>query len=111
MLKSSASMSANRAVAPDSRIALSVATNVNGLVITSSPGCRSEHLERGDQRRRAVVDGDDVVDADQRGELVLEPLDHGPLGDDARPQHLEHERFVLGADADRRDRDRRKDGE
>ena len=36
-----ASMSANRAVAPDSMIAFRVATNVNGLVMTSSPGCRS----------------------------------------------------------------------
>ena len=41
-------MSANRAVAPASRIALSVATNVNGLVITSSPGCEVQHLQRRD---------------------------------------------------------------
>ena len=34
----SAPMSAKRAVAPDSRIAFSVATKVNGLVMTSSPG-------------------------------------------------------------------------
>ena len=72
MLKSRASMSANRAVAPASMMAFRVATNVNGLVTTSSPGCRSDHLEGGDQRRRAVVDGDDVVDADEVGKLVLE---------------------------------------
>ena len=42
MLKSAiASMSAKRAVAPDSMMAFSVATKVKGLVITSSPGCRS----------------------------------------------------------------------
>ena len=50
-LKSSARMSANRAVAPASRIALSVATNVKGLVMTSSPGSQVEHLEGGDERR------------------------------------------------------------
>ena len=37
-LKVPGSMSANRAVAPHSRIAFSVATNVNALVTTSSPG-------------------------------------------------------------------------
>ncbi len=106
MLKSSP-MSANRAVAPASRIAFSVATNVNGrrdhLVARPDP----ERLHRHDQRGRAVVDRDRVLDPVQLGELALEALHVGALRELTRAEHLEDERLLVGAESDRRDRDHR----
>ncbi len=62
-VKSRGSMSANRAVAPTARMALSVATNVNGLVTTSSPAPTPRASKAAEQRGRAGAHRDRVADA------------------------------------------------
>jgi hypothetical protein len=63
-------------------------------------GLQPEGLYGGDQRRRAVVDSDDVLGADQCGELVLQTLDHRTLGDDPGTDHLQDRLLDLRAEAD-----------
>ena len=57
---------------------MSVATKVNGTGEDLVAGLQVEHLQRGDERGRAVVDGDGVRHAAQLGERALEPATIGP---------------------------------
>ena len=91
--KSERSMSANRTDAPVSRMAFSVATNVNGLVTTSSPG-PSLNDSKADRHRLRYTD--------DAGELLLELFDHAALRQPAGPDHLEHRPFHVGSQRDRR---------
>ena len=54
MLQVSGSMSTNTGFAPSSTIISAVAAKVNGVVITSSPGFRSERHQRDQQRLGAA---------------------------------------------------------
>ena len=88
-------MSAKRTVAPASRIAFSVATNVNGSVITSSPGCRSSTCSAAISAVVPLFTATAWATAGQLGELALELGHHRALGEEAGAQDLEHQ--VLGA--------------
>ncbi len=81
-------MSTSRGVAPVASIAFTVATNVSGVVITSSPGptptARSDEFER----RGARVHRHDVARADVVRELTLEPLHQRTLADPSGPDDL-----------------------
>ena len=62
-----------------------------------------EHLQGRDKRSRAVVHGDAVTHADDRGEVVLEPLHHLSLGQHARREHPIDECPRLGRNLNGRD--------
>jgi hypothetical protein len=72
--------SANLAIAPTSRIALSVATHVSGAVMTFITRPDVMRSQRGHQRHRAVADRDDMRGLVQPGERALQLSD--PLAAD-----------------------------
>ena len=103
MLKSSSEMSAKRATAPASRMALSVAAKVNGLVMTSSPGLRSSTCSDATSEVvplfTAIACDTPVSSANE----LLETSDERALSDSPRPEHLQDEVLFLASELHNRD--------
>ncbi len=77
MLQVSGSMSTNTGLRRPARSSRRVAAKVNGVVMTSSPGFRSERHQRDQQRLGAAGHGDAVPGAGALGQPLLELGDLG----------------------------------
>ena len=91
MFSESRSMSTRTGVAPTWSIEFIVATNVNGVVITSAP----EPIPSATSASWSPAVHELVVTtsgrADVLGEALLEELDERPLADPSAPDRLQHE--------------------
>ena len=78
MLPVSGSTSTNTGLAPTSAMISAVATNVNGEVITSSPGSISSAISAISSASVPLATDDAVRAVDVRGEALLELAHFGP---------------------------------
>ena len=90
MFRLTGSISTKTGLAPVIMIEVAEAMNVNGVVMTSSPGADPQRQQAQEQAAGAAVDRHGVPAAQVRGERFLEPAQGRPQRQVRAAQHFHH---------------------